>query len=174
MDTFIKAMECWKYRRETQSTNCLEGSDSSTMWQKMAVFPTEGQLVQRKMEQASECSNKPLLSLSLSTDSTCWLRNRTRIHAREHKIQLGKSLGSFQACLNCRAGFVLQSSKACACKHLSSLNMLASAWSVVSQQVECLERLHYREVCYQKNLHLLYYFWNFSYTSAQEMQQALS
>lgn len=81
-------------------------------------------------------------------------------------------MGSFQACLDCRAGFVLQSSTGCACKHLSSLNMLASPWSVVSRQVECPERLHYKEVCYQKSLHLPYDIWNFPDTSAQEMQQA--
>lgn len=68
--------------------------------------------VQKRMEQASECSSKSLLSQRLSTDPVCWLKNCSHIHAREHKIQRGKSLGSLQACLECRAGFVLQSCQA--------------------------------------------------------------
>lgn len=60
--------------------------------------------------------NKPLSSLSPSTNSVCWLFfiNCSDIHAREHKIQLRKPLGSFQACLDCRTAFTLQSSTGCA------------------------------------------------------------
>lgn len=82
------------------------------------------------MEQASDCSNKPLWTPSLSTDLICSLRNCSHIHARECKTQLGKSsLGSFQACLDRRGGVVLQSCTA-------AWNMLVSVQSAASQQVE--------------------------------------
>lgn len=42
VNIIIRAVECWKYRREIQSTICLDGSDWGTRWQKMAVFPAEG------------------------------------------------------------------------------------------------------------------------------------
>lgn len=95
------------------------------------------QLVQMK---ALECSNKPLLFLSLSTDPICWHRNCSHIHARECKIQLRKSLSSFRACLNCRAGSVLQSYMSGAVNTSATWTCLqvhgqqwASCWSAVKR-----------------------------------------
>lgn len=95
------------------------------------------QLVQMK---ALECSNKPLLFLSLSTDPICWHRNCSHIHARERKIQLRKSLSSFRVCLNCRAGPVLQSYMSGAVNTSAAWTCLqvhgqqwASCWSAVKR-----------------------------------------
>lgn len=84
--------------------------------------------------------------------------NCSDIHAREHKIQLRKPLGSFQACLDCRAVFMLQSSTGCAANTSAAWMCLQKCGQYWANRWSTEKDLFLMKLCFffspKKSLHL--------------------